>query len=502
MKKCKICGMEMKAEQEGDVCPTCKTKTIKEDELRAKIKADIEAENKIKADAEAKVKAEAEEKAKADRAKLEAEVKAEVKAKMERDKIETEVREQVKKEQEAGNDTGDSLNSRPGVISGKYRATKDEQMIFDAYKTKNLPSMGVEIDFDLDLYEAHDRILFAKKKQGANGKKADLDGASSYGAEFVPEEWVQGFYMRMADMDGNLMNYFPKYPMATNIKNIAEIQGDVTISAYSGYANQNTAIENVTATSPTTGERVLTARTFVAKTNVYDMLLEDEKFDLMRGLKFKSSMKLGSKFSSALLNGDDSGTHMDEDFAAASANIPEKMFKGVRKLVMASGLTVDGTATYTLAELKSVRAKMKKYAVGTNKKDCLWIMGIGTSSQLDALLEASASTPQAADFVVKEGQIVRYLGYPIILSEHQREDLEIDGYFDESGTGTTEGFAALINPKQFVIGLRKKITLKVVPDPLNGRRVIQVMMRADFKPFEDLSSTITSAAGLYGYTVA
>lgn len=482
MKKCKLCGMDIKSEDDKHegYCPGCAQKVIKKAELKEEIKREIAEEAKKKAEIEAKKKADEEK---------------------EKEKLKAEVRKEIEEELKKGIPGAPALppDGAPAVHLGK-KLSRDAQMIMDALETKNLPSTGLEIEYDMDIWKAEE-MLFKIKRDRSEGKKADIDGASNYGAEFVPEEWATDFYMRLADLDGNLMQYFPKFPMTTNIKNIPEILGDVTIEAYSSYSAQNTAMENTTATSPTTDEGVLTARTFLGKTNVYDRVSKDEKFNLVRGLKQKLSMKLGSKISAAILNGDTTATHMDEDLETLGANIPEAMFKGLRKLTLAGSLGIDGDATYTLANLDSVRKKMGKYAIGANLRKSIWIVGVKTYNELMGLWRASSSTPQAADFVLKNGYIESYMGHPVVISEHQREDLEIDGYFDESGTAAAEGFLSLTNTTQFVIGMREKMSIIIVPDPLKRRRQIQGQILLDFQPFETPSVTISSIAGLYAYTL-
>jgi HK97 family phage major capsid protein len=451
-------------------------KTIKADDLKAQIKAELEAEAK----AEAKAKADAIEAEKKLREEIKAQVEKEMKVKLEAAPPEPKI-------------------GVPAIIKSKGRKMDEQsEQFYDALQSKDKS----EFELDMDINETEEK-LERVKSMTVEGTKANLDGATGYGPEFVPEEWAPGFYFRLGSLDGNLMNIgFRKYAMNTDVKNIAEILTKPTISAYSSYQNQNLAVGAVTATDVTTANKSLNARIFVAKLYVYNTLLKDEKFGLMRGIKRGMAEEMSTSVSSAILNGDTTTTHMDEDYEALGANIPEAMWKGLRKLTLAGSLGIDGTTTYTLADLDKVQKLMGKYAIGSNLRKSKWIMGVKTYNELMGLMRASTSTPQAADFVVKEGHIISWMGHPIIVSDKQREDLEIDGYYDASGTAASEGFCCLVNVDNFVIGARESLQVKVIPDDLNDRKQVTATMRLDFQPFETPSTTVPIVAGMYAYTLS
>lgn len=483
------------------------SETITKEELTAEVKSQIEKDQKM---VDVQKQAEVAEAAKAEAEKKLADMAVKLEA--------------ANKLQAAKNDVNANADKKaaemgmPGVIikDNDYEKSDDQsKAIYDALRSGQKESSLTLDGMDVNGVEAG--LADAQKMDARNnntkvmdgiksaheGRKVAMDGASSYGPDFVPEEWNSAFYQRLATLDGDLMNYFPKIGMNTDIKNIAELLTHPTVAAYSSYVNQNLAVENVTATAVTTSNKQLQPRKFVAKIPVYNDLIEDEKFGLMKGIRNMLAAEMGSQCSNAILNGDTTGTHMDEDTEASAlgANHPLAMFKGLRKLTMAGSLGIDGDSTYTLANLKSVRRLMGKYAVGKNKSKCIWISGLGTASALDTLMESS-STPQLAEFVVKEGSVLKYLGYPIILSEHQREDLEIDGYYDESGTAAAQGFLTLVNTSNFVLGIRKKMHIKVVNEDENDKKWVIATMRFDFQPFETPSTSIPTVAGMYGYTVA
>jgi HK97 family phage major capsid protein len=441
-----------------------------------------------------------------------AKAKSEKENKDRMDALKKEIKEEVKAEIATKTETkGDAedVNAKvdPGnpaftkaMHTGK-KLSKDDQMIMDGLKS-NLPGNGLEIKFKLDVQDGEDRLRHIYQKQAKEGKKVAIDGSSSYGADIVPEIYGTDLYIRATAMHGNLAAIFPKVGMTSDVEYIPELLGKITVSAYSSYANQNTAIENVNATSDTTGSATLTARTFVAKENVYNRTADDVKVNLIRGLRQSMAGEFASKLSAAILNGDTTATHMDEDLEASGANIPEAMWKGLRKLTMAGSLGVDGTdAAYTIADLVKVRAIMKKYALGANKRLCKWIFGVESYNKLVGLLLAQTAAPQMANYTLEGGDVETFLGHEVLVSEHQREDLETDGYADSTGTDGNQGFISLVNPNGFLLGVREEVSIKIVPDPLNDRNQIQGKLLMDFQALEAPSTTISVCGGLYGFTV-
>jgi|WetSurMetagenome_2_1015567.scaffolds.fasta_scaffold02369_6 HK97 family phage major capsid protein len=446
-------------------------------------------------------------------AKKSAQEKSDQDAKARLDALKKEIKDEVKAElgttskpkaddEDPNANAGKTPAAFGAAVHFGKKLSKEEQMIVDGLMTKNIPGNGLEMKFKLDVQDGEDRLRYYFRHQAKEGKKVAIDGSSSYGADIVPEVYGTDLYVRATAMHGDLAKLFPKVGMTSDVEHIMELLGKITVSAYSSYANQNTAIENVTPTSETTGSATLTARTFVAKENVYDRTAADTKVNLVRALKTNMATEFASSLSKAILNGDTTATHMDEDLEAAGANIPEAMWKGLRKLTMAGSLGTDGTdAAYTIANLLSVRAKMGKYALGPNKQLCKWIFGVESYNKLVGLLLAQTAAPQMANYTLEGGDVDTFLGHEVLVSQHQREDLEIDGYADSTGTDGNQGFISLVNPNGFVLGVREEISVRLVPDPLNARTQIQGTLLMDFQPLETPSASISVCSGLYGFTV-
>jgi HK97 family phage major capsid protein len=434
-------------------------KEISIEEITAQVKAEIAAEAKAKAEAEA----------------VEAEKKA---------KLEEEIREKVKAELSK---TAPAAEVGAPAVHTRTKMDETSETILDLVKGRQ----GGEISLDINLAKAEETL-----------QQKAWNGASTTGAELVPQDYATDLYVRMEAMGGGLFNRFPKAIMTSNIQNIHEITGNVTVEAYSSYATGNTAIENVTKSTPATALQTLNARTFVAKVDVYDQLDEDSKVNIVRALRGKMAMALDNQVSNAIINGDSDGTHQDEDSAALGANTPVAMWNGLRKYAMAvTGLNAALTdGGFTLSDLAGLAKLGGKYFLGQNMAKAFWILGPKGYNALRALILANTATPTAATASLVNGELQKFLGYNVVTSEYQREDLEDDGFYDITGSSLGKGFVSLVNPSEFIIGLRKNFSVKVVPDPLNGKKVVIGEMRLDFQPFETPSATVSSVVGGYGFT--
>lgn len=161
----------------------------------------------------------------------------------------------------------------------------------------------------------------------------------------------------------------------------------------------------------------------------------------------------------ALVNGDDSVTHMDADIVSAVSN--QKAWKGLRKLALAASSTHSFTGTgVTKAGLDAMRKLMGKY--GTNPKELAWIVGPSGYAQMlnvDEVATVEKFGPQAT---VLTGALAVFRGIPILVSEFVREDLNSAGVYD--GAQTNRTVIHLANLRRFYLGLRRPIRVKVAQD--------------------------------------
>ena len=161
----------------------------------------------------------------------------------------------------------------------------------------------------------------------------------------------------------------------------------------------------------------------------------------------------------AVVNGDNSLSHMDSDTLAVDSN--RKAWKGLRKLALAASSTVDfagGALTEPL--LADMRKLMGKY--GVNPKQLAWVSGPSGYSQvmrLPSVVTLEKFGPQAT---ILSGALAMFGGIPWIVSEHVREDVNASGSFDNLLTNRTT--LHLVNVSRFMIGRRRPIRVRVQQD--------------------------------------
>lgn len=174
----------------------------------------------------------------------------------------------------------------------------------------------------------------------------------------------------------------------------------------------------------------------------------------------------------AILEGDTAGTmhyySQLPDVAAltlisALSDTPEKAFDGIRKrllAVAASGALVDaGGNSVTEAELSSARQKMGKF--GVNPMELVYIAGAKKSYQQMLQLDDVRTKEQYGDAAtVVTGELAKYEGAPVVVSEWLREDCTAAGK-NENGGSNDKSTIMLVNRKRWFVGTRRPIQVLV-----------------------------------------
>lgn len=203
---------------------------------------------------------------------------------------------------------------------------------------------------------------------------------------------------------------------------------------------------------------------------------------------------------SAIINGDNDGTHIDTDTQGLGADVAEKIWKGWRRQALANSAN-GGTFTFANAAvaklgLRQMRAQMKKF--GVNPAELAWIVGPAVYAQMLALDEVNTVDKYGPQATVLRGALAAYMGIPIIVSEYMREDLNATGVQD--GVTATRGGILLVNESRWYVGQRRPIRVMAMQDlPYQDRFLIASYQRKDFQGHVQ-DATETSV--VYGYNIA
>lgn len=203
---------------------------------------------------------------------------------------------------------------------------------------------------------------------------------------------------------------------------------------------------------------------------------------------------------SAIINGDDDGTHIDSDTQAAAANVAEKLWKGLRRQAIANsanGGTVGfGNAVVSEAGLRAMRQSMKKF--GVVPTELLWIVDPVVLQQMMVLPGVATLEKYGPSATIVTGELARYQGIPIVVSEFMRSDLNATGVYD--GVTANRSALLLVNMRRWYIGTRRPIRVKIQEDlPNQDRWLLASYQRKDFVGHTQSASEVSV---VYGVNVA
>ena len=203
---------------------------------------------------------------------------------------------------------------------------------------------------------------------------------------------------------------------------------------------------------------------------------------------------------SAIINGDNDGTHIDTDTQAAGADVAEKFCKGLRRQALANsanGSTTDfSNAAVTSANLRVLRQRMKKF--GVNPSELIMICGPAVYQQLVSLTDVATVEKFGPMATILRGALAAYQGIPITISQFMREDLNATGVYDS--VTTNRGGLLLVHWPRWFIGMRRPIVVKVMQDlPSQDRWLMASYQRKDFQGHVQSATELSVG---YGFNIA
>ncbi len=200
---------------------------------------------------------------------------------------------------------------------------------------------------------------------------------------------------------------------------------------------------------------------------------------------------------SAILNGDNDGTHIDSDTQAAGADVAEKICKGLRRQALlntANGGTVSfANAAVSEAGLRSMRGAMKKF--GVSPAELCWFVDPVGLQQMMALPGVATIEKYGSQATVVTGELARYQGIPIVCSQYLRSDLNATGVYD--GITMNRTGILLVNMRRWWVGTRRPIRVKIQEDlPGQDRWLLASYQRKDFQGHVQSASEVSVCYGI------
>lgn len=199
----------------------------------------------------------------------------------------------------------------------------------------------------------------------------------------------------------------------------------------------------------------------------------------------------------AIINGQESGTHMDSDVTAATDR--RKAWDGLRRMAIANSYTTD-IATFTDTTLIGLRKSMQRY--GGKPADCVYVTGASGAASILVLKTAGnhpivTGQPVVGVSVVGSDMVNKLWGSQLVVSEAMREDLGATGTYLATGTKTG---VLCFNKRGFVFAYTQAAPVVEADKKIRTRQmeVVSSMRRE----FEDTYPIASNKTVWFGYNLA
>ena len=330
----------------------------------------------------------------------------------------------------------------------------------------------------------HSLGMWRKFRAGTSELKKALDVATSgEGAEWIPT----GFSADIVDqvrLELKVANLFQTIVMPMNPYKVPVVSSDAT-----GYLQSESIADEaqkLRASTPGTTNLELSAIKLAARVLFSEEISEDSIVPVLPWLKNNMITSLATAEEKAIINGDTSSTHQDSNVTAAYD--AQKAWNGLRKSCL-SAAKVD-CSSFNLDTLRSIRKAMGKY--GTDPKKGAWVVSVSGYIQLLSLKDSQNNIilttvdRYGPNATVLSGELGRFDGAPVIVSEYVYDNLNNSGVYD--GSTATDTIVLYVYVPGWVIGDRRRVSLRSAIDIETDQQILVVTQRKDFHSFYNIAS--------------
>ena len=223
-----------------------------------------------------------------------------------------------------------------------------------------------------------------------------------------------------------------------------------------------------------TDKITLTASKLNQFTVLPEELNEDSAPQILNIARDDVVMAISRAIENAIVNGDNSVTHMDSD--TTSASDARKAWKGMRKAALLKAATVAFGSAVTKTKLRDMRTAMG--AFGINVAELMWVVSPKGYNQMLNIDEVTTVEKFGNAATILRGSLAAFDGIGIMISEYVRTDVDATGVRSVAGPNTKQN-VYLVNTRQFWRGLRRPIRAKVMQDLPNQDRWPPMECRTD-----------------------
>lgn len=387
------------------------------------------------------------------------------------------------------------IASRKGTFSGR---DGDEVKPHDLIVEKSADPQVVELQkFNDNAYmlskllrvDPRSTRYWQKYAPGHSEMRKAMDSATAAeGLEWIPTEFSADLIDRVR-LARRVAALFPQINMPSNPYKLPVVSADATGYLVSENTADDPASKSFRASTPNSRGVTLTASKLGARVQFSEELSEDSIVPVLEFTKNNLAASLASALETALINGDTTATHMDADVTLSYD--ARKAWKGIRKHAPDASQVSASTFT-SVSVLRSMRAAMGKYGVDPSKLVFLIsAKGLQKFLGLAEIITMEKYGPQAT---VLQGELAKVDGIPVIVSEFVRDDLNATGVND--ATTNSKGEILLVYIPGFILGERRKVTLKSFEDVQNDQTSLVISWRGDFEPIHNPATEVLAVEGV------
>ena len=321
-------------------------------------------------------------------------------------------------------------------------------------------------------------------------RKAMDAATSGEGSEWVPTGLSQD-YIEKFRLQAKVAALFNDIPMPTNPYKLPYFGG---LDASAFYLVGESTSDSPTAspaTTPATGDQTLTAKKLKARILFSDELSEDSIVPVLAVLRSEIATAGAEALEDCILNADTTATHMDSDVTDSKDR--RRIWNGLRDQCPSG--TKQSLATFSTANIKAILTSMGKYGINPNELAIITAAkGYHTLTGLTEVLTVDKYGPQAT---ILTGELGKFLGIPIIISEYIRENLNASGVYD--GSTTTKSILLVVNRRALILGTRGGVKLSFLSEAQVDQNQLIVSFRKALAYRWTPSSTITTIGLGYNF---
>jgi HK97 family phage major capsid protein len=305
--------------------------------------------------------------------------------------------------------------------------------------------------------------------------KAFGSTVSGGGDEWVPT-MVSSQYIEEYELDKQVVDQFRSMNMPSSPYDLP-IQTNVTIARRQ--AEGDTTAVNIANANFGTGKITMLAKKLVESMALPEELNEDSAPQILSLVRQEVTEAQLRAWETAIINGDDSGTHMDFDVTGTVD--ARTIWKGLRRKAIDNSATVNfAGAAATVANLRAMRTLMGKF--GVSERNLVWMVSSKVYQQLLSLPEVTTVEKFGQMATILRGALSALDGIPIVISEFMRDNLAATGVNTTGGPNTFSS-AFLVNRSRFYWGVRRPIRVRASMDPTppGDRWLLASWWRGDFQ---------------------